>query len=133
VTAARFWPQWHPATRAVGGVTERPYGLNDRIHERGRIGDREFAVTWTVVEHVRPTRVVLRTERPPAQITYTFQAQDGATVFTRALTYQVEPSAAAATGPEVLDRLMRAQSEQAVNQLQAFVEKVLRDEAIDTP
>ena len=24
ITTARFWPQWHPATTAVGGVTERP-------------------------------------------------------------------------------------------------------------
>jgi uncharacterized protein YndB with AHSA1/START domain len=133
ITTARFWPQWHPATRAVGGVTERPYGLGDRLHERGRIGERDFAVTWTVVEHVRPSRVVLRTERPPAQITYSFQAQDSATVFTRELTYRVEQSAAAATGPDALDRLMRVQSEQAVNQLQALVEKILRDEAIETP
>ncbi len=42
VTSARFWPQWHPATRVVGGVTERPFGLRDRIYEAGRIGAQNF-------------------------------------------------------------------------------------------
>jgi hypothetical protein len=35
ITTARLWPQWHPATKGVGGVVERPYGLGDLIHERG--------------------------------------------------------------------------------------------------
>src|SRR4051812_22779108 len=29
VTTARFWPDWQPATLAVGGVTERPFGPGD--------------------------------------------------------------------------------------------------------
>jgi uncharacterized protein YndB with AHSA1/START domain len=133
VTTARFWPQWHPATQAVGGVTERPYQLGSHIRERGRIGNRDFQVTWTVVEHVRPSRVVLRTARPPAQITYTFQARDGTTVFTRALQYTVDHPAAVSSPPHALDRLMREQSEQAVHQLQGLVEQILRAEAIETP
>ena len=133
VTTARFWPRWHPATQAVGGVTERPYQLGSHIRERGHIGNRAFQVTWTVVEHARPSRVVLRTERPPAQITYTFQARDGATVFTRALQYKVDNPAAMSSPPNALDRLMREQSEQAVKQLQGLVEQILRAEAIETP
>jgi uncharacterized protein YndB with AHSA1/START domain len=133
VTTARFWPQWHPATQAVGGVTERPYQLGSHIHERGRIGNRDFQVTWTVVEHVRPSRVVLRTERPPAQITYTFQARDGTTVFTRELQYQVDNPAAVSATPNALDRLMREQSAQAVHQLQGLVEQILRAEATAPP
>jgi hypothetical protein len=133
VTTARWWPWWHPATRAVGGVTERPYGLGDRIQERGQIGNRDFQVIWTVVEHVRPSRVVLRTDQPPAQITYTLQALNGATVFTRELKYAVDHPAAMPSAATELDRLMRAQSEQAVNQLKKLVETVLRAEAIDTP
>ncbi len=83
VTTARFWPQWHPATKAVGGVIERPYRQGDQIYERGQIGNRDFQVIWKVVEWVRPSDVVLRTEKPPAQITYTFQPGEGVTVFTR--------------------------------------------------
>ncbi|MGR9108225.1 MAG: SRPBCC family protein, partial [Gammaproteobacteria bacterium] len=62
ITTARFWPLWHPASMAVGGVTERPYGLGDKIREGAKIGSQSFHVTWTVLEHVRPSRVVLQTE-----------------------------------------------------------------------
>ena len=24
ITSARFWPEWHPATLSVSGVTQRP-------------------------------------------------------------------------------------------------------------
>jgi uncharacterized protein YndB with AHSA1/START domain len=130
ITTARFWPQWHPVSRAVGGVTERPYGLGDRIHERGRIGDRDFQITWKVVEHVRPSRVVLQSERSPTRITYSFQARDGATIFTRRLEYKGENVAAATPTPDEINRLMQVQSEQAVNQLKALAEKILREEAV---
>src|SRR5262245_8578270 len=40
VTTTKYWPQWHPATVGVGGVTERPIALGDVIHERARIGGR---------------------------------------------------------------------------------------------
>jgi uncharacterized protein YndB with AHSA1/START domain len=130
ITTARFWPQWHPASMAVGGVTERPYGLDDRIHERGRIRDQDFQITWQVVEHVRPSRVVLQSGRSPARITYSFQGRDGATVFTRKLEYKMENFTAVAATPDEVDRLMRVQSEQAVNELKALVEKILREEAI---
>jgi hypothetical protein len=115
---------------AVGGVMERPYGLGDWIHERGRIGNQDFQITWKVVEHVRPSRVVLQSERSPARITYSFQARDGATVFTRKLEYKVENFAAVASTPDEVDRLMQVQSEQAVNQLKVLVERILHEEAI---
>jgi uncharacterized protein YndB with AHSA1/START domain len=130
ITTARFWPQWHPASRAVGGVTERPYGLGDRILERGRIGNRDFQITWKVVEHVRPSRAVLQSERSPARITYSFQARNGSTVFTRELKYKGEDVVAATPTPDEINRLMQVQSEQAVNQLKALVEKILREEAM---
>jgi uncharacterized protein YndB with AHSA1/START domain len=133
VTTARFWPQWHPATRAVGGVVERPYRLGDQVYERGQIGNRDFQVIWKVVEWAPPSRVVLRAEKPLAQITYAFQARDGATIFTRELKYKLENPAAAASATEEVDRLMRVQSEQAVTQLKELVESILRQEAVTTP
>jgi hypothetical protein len=32
-TTARFWPKSHPAAKAVYGVVERPYLLNDVVRE----------------------------------------------------------------------------------------------------
>jgi uncharacterized protein YndB with AHSA1/START domain len=130
ITTARFWPQWHPATMAVGGVTERPYGLGDRIYERGRIGSVNFQVIWQVVEHVRPSRVALQAETSPARIMYAFQPQGDATAFTRSVEYRLERPSTETSALDELDRLMRVQSEQAVTQLKALVERILREEAI---
>jgi hypothetical protein len=130
VTTARLWPQWHPATHRVGGVTERPYGLGDRIEESGRIGRGEFQVTWKVAEHVRPRRVLLQAEGLPTQITYSFHTRGKATEFTRELKYKVDDLRAVASDPSEVNRLMRAQSEQAVSQLKILVEGILRNEAL---
>lgn len=133
VTTARFWPQWHPATQAVGGVTERPYGFEDRIYERGRIGQLEFQTSWRVAEYVRGSRVVLQSEKSSTRITYSFQARDGATVFTRHLQYKPDNFTAAAANSKAAEQLMQSQSEQAVNQLKELVEKILRQEATGLP
>jgi uncharacterized protein YndB with AHSA1/START domain len=125
ITTARLWPQWHPATKGVGGVVERPYGLGDLIHERGQIGDKEFQTTWKVVEHVRPSKIVLQSQTAPTRITYTFTAGKGTTTFTRWLEYRSDSFAAV----KELEKVMRDQSEQAIKQLKTLVEKLLSDEA----
>ncbi len=125
ITTARLWPQWHPATKGVGGVVERSYGLGDLIHERGRIGEKDFETTWKVVEHARASKVVLQSQNAPTRITYTFTPDKGTTVFTRKLDYKVENFAAV----KELENVMRDQSEQGVKQLKALVEKILSEEA----
>ena len=124
ITTARLWPQWHPATKEVGGVVERPYGLGDFIHEKGTIGDKDFQVTWKVVEHVRPSKIVLQSQSGPARITYTFKPGKGTTLFTRKLEYQAGNFAS----EKELEKIMRDQSERGVSQLKALVEKILREE-----
>jgi uncharacterized protein YndB with AHSA1/START domain len=125
ITTARLWPQWHPATKGVGGVVERPYGLGDLIHERGRIGDKDFETTWKVVEHVRPSKIVLQSQTAPTRITYTFKPGKGTTVFTRKLEYKTDSFAEV----KELEKVMRDQSEKGVNQLKAVVEKILKEES----
>ena len=125
ITTARLWPQWHPATKAVGGVVERPYGLGDLIHERGRIGDKDFETTWKVVEHRRPSKIVLQSQKAPTRITYTFAPGQGTTLFKRKLEYRAESLASI----KELGKVMRDQSEQGVNQLKALVETILSEEA----
>jgi uncharacterized protein YndB with AHSA1/START domain len=130
ITTARFWSQWHPATTAVSGVTERPYRLGDRINERGRIGKAEFNVVWRVTEHVRPRTVVLQAEGSPARITYSFSARGSGTEFIRKLEYKPADLGSVAADSNEIKRIMQAQSEQAVKQLKALVEKILRAEAV---
>jgi uncharacterized protein YndB with AHSA1/START domain len=124
ITTARFWPQWHPATIAVGGVLERPYGAGDLVHERGRVGDTQFETTWKVVEHSRGSKVVLESQTAPARITYTFKRGKRSTRFTRTLEYAPVTFASV----KELERIMRDQSEQALNQLKALVEQILNEE-----
>jgi uncharacterized protein YndB with AHSA1/START domain len=125
ITTARFWPQWHPATRAVAGVIERPYGTGDLIHERGRVGDADFETTWKVVEHERTSRIVLESQTAPARITYTFAAGPGTTFFTRRLEYKIDNFPASMD----VEKTMRDQSARALSQLKALVEKILSEEA----
>ncbi len=130
ITTARFWPLWHPASMLVGGVTERPYRLGDRIRERGQVATQAFQVTWTVAEHERPSHVVLESEDSSVRITYAFKSGEEATVFMRKLQYNAQDLAVSDFTPDELNRAMRLQSEQAVNQLKAFVEKILRTEKL---
>jgi uncharacterized protein YndB with AHSA1/START domain len=127
IATARLWPQWHPATQAVGGVVERPYGLGDLIHERGRIGDKDFDTTWKVVEHRRPSKIVLQSQTAPTRITYAFAPgkEKGTTIYTRKLEYRADMFASI----EELEKVMRDQSEQGVNRLKALVETILSEEA----
>jgi polyketide cyclase/dehydrase/lipid transport protein len=126
-TSARFWARWHPATTAVGGVTERPYQLGDRIQERGKIQETEFLVTWRVVEHVRPQRVAIESQKPRARIEYGFREGQGVE-FTRTVEYDPAEMNVQGAQRENLRRVMFAQSEQALQQLKALVEGLLRAE-----
>jgi hypothetical protein len=129
VTSARFWPQWHPASRAVGGVTQRPYQLGDVIHEHVHAAGKDFRFSWKVVEHVRPARVVLQEQNSPTRITYSFEARGGEVVFRREVAY--DEALARQALPEVgdLGGLMHAQSEEGLRRLKELVEGTLRAEA----
>src|SRR5207245_6581510 len=127
------WRQWHCASRVVGGVTQRPYELDDVIHERGEVAGIRFDVTWKVVEHTRPSRVVLRAESPPVRIVYIFAGSDGAVELRRELEYDEARFRAVVSDPKALRRLLHAQSEEALRRLKDLVERTLRGEAAGMP
>lgn len=126
VTTTRTWPAWHPATLAVGGVTDRPIRLGDQVHERARIGGREYEADWTVIDHQRPERVVMEIPGSGTRISYAFSA-DGlsATRFVRTLEFDPARFAASAADPSVLERLMFDQSQAALDTLKELVERDL--------
>jgi hypothetical protein len=129
VTSARFWPRWHPATLGVGGVRQRPFLLGDVISERARIGEKVYEGEWTVVEHVRPARVVLQAWGGRLHIRYLFQDVAGATEFQRELEFDPQDFHASASDPEALTQLMHDQSEQSLRKLKTLVEGILDEEA----
>ncbi len=70
VTTARFWTEWHPATRSVEGDVDHPAQLGDQITEYVRIAGIEGSGTWTVVEHDRPHRLALETDLGRGAVPY---------------------------------------------------------------
>ncbi len=130
VTTARFWPQWHPATEAVGGVTQRPYRLADSIWERGKIAGLQFHITWKVIEYARPQRVFLECQTPPARIGYLFRGRSGITEFQREVIYEPAVFTGVFADSAELDRFMYSQSQTALERLKKLVEEILRQENI---
>lgn len=128
VTSARLWPEWHPASRAVAGVTERPYRLGDIIYEHVAIGTKILDFRWRVTEHIRPSRVVLQAENRHARITYSFKGDGPVVLFTRVLEYEPEDERDA---PRVaLPRESRArQTQPCLVRLKELVETILAAEA----
>jgi polyketide cyclase/dehydrase/lipid transport protein len=59
VTTGRFWPEWHPATRAVEGDVGHPARLGDQIVEHVTIAGIEGTGTWTVVDYDPPRHLAL--------------------------------------------------------------------------
>src|SRR6185437_12479340 len=62
VSTARFWPEWHPATRSVEGDTDHPARLFDRITEHATIAGVEGTGVWTVTEHAPPHHLAFEAE-----------------------------------------------------------------------
>ena len=133
VTSARFWAEWHPATQAVYGVTQRPYRLGDVVHERVRFGGLELVVSWRVAVHQAPARVVLQSLTSAATIAYAFEPRGEAVAFRRALDYDGDLLRRAVPGVGDWDALMQAQSDEGVARLKALVERILADERAAPP
>jgi hypothetical protein len=131
VTTARFWPRWYPISKAVAGVTERPYQLGDLIREhlenRGIMTD----LLWRVAEHVRPCRIVLQCEAPRLRISYLFERRDRGTQLRREMEYEPSELRRLSADPEELRRHLNGQADLALARLRELVEGILRQEAVD--
>jgi len=91
VTITRYWPLWHEMTRAVGGVTETPFQMGDKIYEfiRTPTGPSEFH--WTVTECDRGRQCAI-TAQDGTVIRYYFKAVPEGTLFTREVNIAAVPT-----------------------------------------
>lgn len=72
VTNASRWHEWHPATRSVEPLPDRPLGLGETVVEHIAAAGRRFTATWTVLAVDAPHLWVIATDSPQglARITY---------------------------------------------------------------
>jgi len=117
VTTARYWTEWHPATRGIEGDVDHPARLGDHITEHVTIAGLEGTGTWTVVEHDRPHHLALETELTLGRlrISYQLAAVADGTRFQRDLDLPE-------LGPQIT-AVMAAQSEAGVASLARLVER----------
>ena len=117
VTTARYWTEWHPATRGIEGDVDHPARLGNHITEHVTIAGLEGTGTWTVVEHDRPHHLALETELTLGRlrISYQLAAVADGTWFQRDLDFPE-------LGPQIT-AVMAAQSEAGVASLARLVER----------
>ncbi len=92
VTNASQWPRWHPATRAVRAVPERPLGLGETMVEHIQAAHRSFEATWTVTRCERPSLWQIETRTPlgASVITYRIAPEGGGSRFERTCDFRSE-------------------------------------------
>jgi hypothetical protein len=75
----RAWREWHPATRSVDGVPDRPLSTGETIVEHISAGGRRLTATWVVLAAEAPTLWVIATDTPLgiARIAYELRSTDG--------------------------------------------------------
>ncbi len=117
VTTARFWPEWHPATRGVDGDIGHPARLGDKIIEHVTIAGTEGSGTWTVTGYRPPDHLALETDLAfgRLRIAYQLAAVPGGTRFQRDLDF---PD----LGPRV-NAAMEGQSAAGIARLARLVER----------
>ncbi len=91
VTVPANWPRWHPASRAVRGITARTPNSGEQVIETFEIAGRRAEATWTTIEIDPPRHWILTSTAPgggAARLVYTLRGNDLGTVWERDLTYR---------------------------------------------
>lgn len=118
VTTARFWTQWHPATRGVEGDVDHPARLGDRITEHVTIAGVEGSGTWTVVACDPPHHLALEADLAVGRMRISYQLTSvagGGTRFQRDLEFPE-------LGPQI-SAAMQAQSAEGIAGLERLVQR----------
>lgn len=89
VTTPTLWSLWHPATKGVDQVPDRPLLLGETVVEHIDFWPRPIAAEWTVVDYAPGERWAIDTITPQgdARVIYRVAPNGKGTVFRRALLY----------------------------------------------
>ncbi|WP_457134095.1 SRPBCC family protein [Mycobacteroides abscessus] len=130
VTQARFWPQWHTSSRAVGGVTQRPYRTGDTVYEHGELEDgSEQHLYWHVAEQQPGQRSVLVDHDNGVALRYELDPADHShTKFTRQTLYRKDSAFTAQQKNNIT-----AASEASITRFQNHIETIINQERESLP
>ena len=123
-TNASRWHEWHPATRSVDALPDRPLQLGEVVREHIRAGGRRFSASWTVVAADAPHHWAIVTDTPEgaARLTYRLspaRLSDGSpgTRFERTLECRSKGRLRRLLDPILIPLVLGLQSRRALAQL----------------
>lgn len=120
VTTPGNWPQWHPSSRGVSGVTDHSLNVGEQVAEWFQVGWYRGRVVWTVRERAAPYRWVIEgqvDEGGGGTITYNLTPREGGTHFERTFVYTMRNRGLALMDRLFIRRLMKAASNRALRRL----------------
>jgi hypothetical protein len=128
-TNAARWREWHPATRSVEGVPDRPLIEGETIIEHISAAGRRFSATWTVIAVAAPHLWVIATDTPQgvARLSYRLAPVSGrggamATRFHRTLECRSKGWLLRLLDPLMLRLALVPQSRRALDNLKRVIE-----------
>lgn len=128
-TNASRWHEWHPATRSVDVLPDRPLRGGETIVEHISAAGRRFTATWTVIAVETPRLWVIATDTPQgaARLAYRLAPlalPDGrpATRFHRTLECRSKGWLLRLLDPLVLPLTLVPQSRRALDNLKRVIE-----------
>ena len=123
------WHLWHPATRSVAPLPDRPLGLGGSVVEHIATAGRRFSATWTVVAVQVPQLWVIVTDTPQGLARITYRLDDEplpggavATRFQRTLEFSSRPRLLRPLDPLMARWVFGPQSRRALDNLKRVVE-----------
>ena len=125
VTTPGNWPQWHPSSRGVRGVTEHSLAVGEQVAEVFQVGWHRGRVVWTCRERRAPHHWVIDGEVEGGgggTITYALAPDGTGTRFERTFVYTMPTRLLVLLDRLFIRHLMEASSDRALRQLKHAVE-----------
>jgi Polyketide cyclase / dehydrase and lipid transport len=128
-TNASRWHRWHPATRSVEPLPDRPLALGETVTEHIAAGGRRFTATWAVTAVEAPALWTIETDTPQgwARITYRLDSPpqiSGVVVtrFRRSLEFRSASRLMRSLDPLIARWVLGPQSQKALHNLKRVIE-----------
>ncbi|HEX6385066.1 MAG TPA: SRPBCC family protein [Anaerolineae bacterium] len=121
------WPQWHPSSLGVSGVTDRSLQMGEQVTEEFRVAGRHGHAVWTVTEREAPRRWVIEGQiagrDSGGTVSYTLTPRDGGTFFEREFVYPTRGLLFTLLNWLFIRHRVQGESDEAARRLKAVLER----------